>query len=176
MKLFSYVFLLLTVILSLFGTSLLWRHYNPFQLRFSTLPQTQSVSTLTKTPTMLEIPSLHLTLPIIQSKVTGHIWETTDKGVSYAASTPIPGEKGNSIIYGHNFTNILGSLPNIAPHAKIIIVFSDHTKEMFTVDKAATVSPDNTEVLEASSTPVLTIYTCTGFLDSKRFVVRAISS
>lgn len=176
MKLFSYVFLLLTVILTLFGINLLWRHYNPFQLRFSSLPQNTVTVQANRIPTMIQIPSLHLTIPIIPSKVTGHVWETTDKGVSYATSTPIPGEKGNSIIYGHNFTNILGNLPKIAPHATITVVFSDHTQETFVVDKAATVTPDNTEVLKSSDTPVLTIYTCTGFLDSKRFVVRAIPS
>jgi sortase (surface protein transpeptidase) len=116
----------------------------------------ESIDTITPYPPQyIEIPDLKIKLPIIPSKITGGKWETTSKGVSYLETSPIPGEKGNSILYGHNWEKLLGRLVKIKTGAKIVITYSDSS------------------ILNQTEDERMTIYTCTGFLDSMRFIVVA---
>ncbi len=124
-------------------------------------------------PYSLEIPSIHANLPIIPALIQGKTWETTTKGVSYLKTTPIPGEKGNSVIYGHNWKTILGDLTQVKPGQKIIITMNDGVKKEFKVEYTATVDPSQTYIIDNTKDTRITLYTCTGFLDSKRFVVVA---
>ncbi len=122
-------------------------------------------------PTSIEIPSLKIVLPIIQSKIINNEWEATTEGVSYLIHSPVPGETGNSILYGHNWPNLLGKLPKIKIGEEIIITSEDNKKYKFDVHYTATVTPDQVSVLKQSQDKRITLYTCTGFLDSHRFVV-----
>lgn len=110
------------------------------------------------------------------AQIENNKWEATTKGVSYLVTSPVPGNAGNSIIYGHNWGNLLGSLSKIKPGQKIEIVLDDNEKRTFIVEHTSIIGPDQTSVLEDTSDRRITLYTCTGFLDSKRFVVTAIAS
>lgn len=122
-------------------------------------------------PTYIEIPSLYIALPIFPAKIINGEWEATTQGVSYLVHSPVPGEYGNSILYGHNWTNLLGSLPNIKIGDKIIITNAEKKKLTFEVQYTALVTPDEVSILQPSKDNRITLYTCTGFLDSHRFVV-----
>ena len=113
-------------------------------------------------------------LEIIPSKITNNTWEATSQGVSHLSSSPIPGEKGNSILYGHNWTNLLGNLTKIKPGAEINIILKNREKKIFIVEYVSIVGPNDTQILADTDDTRITLYTCTGFLDSKRFVVTAL--
>jgi LPXTG-site transpeptidase (sortase) family protein len=117
---------------------------------------------------------LNIDLPLIPSNITEGKWETTDQGVSYLVSSPIPGEKGNSIMYAHNWASLFGNLPSILPGDLVQIQFSDGTAKEFEVKYTSTVTPDNYSILAPTDDKRITIYTCSGFLDSHRFVAVAI--
>ena len=59
------------------------------------------------------------------------------------------------------------------PGDRIEIAFSDGSIREFVVAYTTTVNPGQVEILKDSEDSRLTLYTCTGFLDSKRFVVTA---
>lgn len=147
---------------------------NPQRLYFAVndLP-TQSDTKNTALPTEIIIKDLSLDLPIMPAKLENGKWEATTKGISYLSSSPIPGEAGNSILYGHNWPNLLGNIVKLKPGQVIIIKFADGSVKNFRIDSIATVSPKETGILASSETSQITLYTCTGFLDSKRFVVVA---
>lgn len=155
-----------------------WQRNDPSRLAF-TLNSTQIVTNDTYSniiPINILIPSLGLNLPIIPANLSAGKWEATTKGISYLVTSPIPGEIGNSILYGHNWPTLLGSLPKLQKEDKIQIYFSDGSIRDFSVQLTSTVNPDQTHILEPANDQRLTLYTCTGFLDSKRFVVTAIRS
>lgn len=85
----------------------------------------------------------------------------------------MPGEPGNSILYGHNWTSLFGNLPKTKPGERVDIGFSDGSMQQFIVEYTSIVSPDEIEIIEQTEDTRITLYTCTGFLDSKRFVVVA---
>src|ERR1035437_6441512 len=99
---------------------LLWQRNNPNQLAFTHYPLSH-ISTVQHKPVEIIIKDVHIDVPIFPSRITNNTWETTTNGASYLTSSPIPGEIGNSIIYGHNWTNIFGPLVYVKPGEKIQI-------------------------------------------------------
>lgn len=124
-------------------------------------------------PVRLRLPSVSLDLLVVPAYKTGSRWPTTSRGISYLASSPLPGEIGNSIFYGHNWSRILGQLKNSRPGDPLAIVYSDGRTNTFTIQEVKTVGPNATEILDPADFPQITLYTCTGFLDTRRLVVTA---
>lgn len=161
------------ILLLFFGGYLIFQRYNPKQLSFRNF-NGYANSASGALPQKIIVPSLKIELPIYPAKISGNSWEATTKGVSYLVSSPVPGETGNSILYGHNWASLLGSLPKIVPGEAIEIVFGKGEKKTFIVEHTSIVAPSQTDILAPSSDTRLTLYTCTGFLDSKRFVATAL--
>lgn len=152
----SIVFLTLTLIL-------VYQRNVPQKLVFAENSE-KNIASATAFPEELIIKNLNIDLPVIPAKNVNGIWETTDKGVSFS----------NGVFYGHNWPNLLGKITNIKPNQKIQVKYSDQAVENFTVTSTSVVSGENTDILEnKSGDSIITLYTCTGFLDSKRFVVLA---
>ncbi len=120
----------------------------------------------------VHIPSAHIELPAYSAIINGTTWQTTKRGVSYLSTSPLPGEKGNSVLYGHNWPNILARLHDVKPGDAIFITRGDKTTR-FIIRFVAVVPPSESSVYAASADTRLTIYTCTGFLDRERLVVTA---
>lgn len=173
MNLFSRISILLGIMLLFFGAYLMYERNNPKRLEFKTIGRASS-TVPDKYPTMIFIPKLNTKLAVFPAQVKNGNWDATTKGISYLSSSPTPGDAGNSILYGHNYPNLLGNLPEIKPGDEIIITLNDNQAKKFVVKYTSVVSPDQTQILKPSSDTRITLYTCTGFLDSKRFVVTAI--
>lgn len=156
-----------------FAAYLLYQRNFSNPLTFKAKPQVIQ-NTGGQFPKSIEIPSIKANLDIVPASIHGKSWETTSNGVSYLKSTPLPGSKGNSVIYGHNWKSILGNLPQVKPGQKIWITMNDGVKKEFKVEYTATVDPSQTYIIDNTKDSRVTIYTCTGFLDSKRFVVVAL--
>lgn len=124
-------------------------------------------------PVALVIKELNIELPVFPTVLEDGRWETTSEGVSYLVGSAIPGEIGNSILYGHNWPNLLGRLLQADQGQEIVIVSSAGEVKRFVIIETAVVTPNQTHVLGQTKDIRLTVYTCTGFLDRKRFVVMA---
>lgn len=149
---------------------LMIRSYTPSVLP---TPEIHEIARLAA-PTSIEIPTIKIYLPLIPAKIEKSKWETTTAGVSYLVSSPIPGQLGNSILYGHNWTSILGKLPQVKPGDNILIRYDNQTSKTFIIDSTAIISPTQIGILDQTDDRRITIYTCTGFLDTKRFVAVAL--
>ncbi len=171
---FSKVLIGLGIIFFISATFFYFQQNNPQRLSFAIndLP-IQSDTKNTALPTEIIIKDINLDLPIIPAKLEKGKWEATTKGVSYLSSSPIPGEKGNSILYGHNWPNLLGNIPKLKPGQVIKIKYADGKMKEFIINSTVIVSPKEVGILAPSEKSQITLYTCTGFLDSKRFVVVA---
>lgn len=179
MRLFlSNIFLLLGIFSLLLVGALFWQRTNPQKLAFD-YNQNQTIavnssSNLGYKPVQITIQDLEIDLPIYPAGIKNNQWEATTKGVSYLVSSPLPGEEGNSILYGHNWPNRLGNLKKAKPGQEIKITFDNGETKIFTVESTQIVSPNQSQILDQTPDRRLTVYTCTGFWDSKRFVAVAI--
>lgn len=124
-------------------------------------------------PTHMTIPDLNIALAVIPAKFEGSEWQTTKDGASYLTSSPVPGSVGNSVFYAHNWNSLFGKLPQIKAGNIIEIEFADHTKKKFAVAYTLEVSPGDASIIGGSDDKRITLYTCSGFLDTKRFAAVA---
>ncbi|MBP9669945.1 sortase [Candidatus Woesebacteria bacterium] len=125
-------------------------------------------------PIRLTIKSIGLELPIIGAHIVDSKWDITKDGVSYLVTTPLPGSLGNSVMYGHNWSNLLGDLDRVKTGDTITVQNSDGVSHHYIVHFISVVTPDETHIYTNTPDYRLTLYTCTGFLDSKRLVVTAV--
>lgn len=100
-------------------------------------------------------------------------WTVHDENATFLASSARPGENGNIILYGHNKREVLGNIRVLVPGEQIIVTTDDGVEHRYEVEATQQVKADNLEWLAPTETEVLTIYTCAGFLDQERFLVRA---
>ncbi len=101
-------------------------------------------------------------------------WTVSQNQASYLTASALPGEDGNTIIYGHNKRGILGNIRALSGYEKITLTLTDGTLKVYQVQSMKEVAPNDTRLLSPTETETLTIYTCAGLLDSQRFVVRAL--
>src|SRR3989344_540684 len=169
----SKVFLFIGILCLIYSGYLFYQRNNPDRLSFANSGFNQVVTTSSIEPKKIIIKDINLDLAIYPSKITGNKWGVTEDGVSRLVSSPIPGEDGNSILYGHNWSNLLGGITKLKPNQEILITYKDGSVKKFVITNTAVVSPEDTAVLAPSKNKKITLYTCTGFFDSKRFVVTA---
>ena len=173
MKLASKILILTGIALLIFGSYLIFQRYNPQRLGFNNVPPVNFGTSAGIFPKEVTIKNLGIRLLVYPARIKDNKWEATTKGVSYLVTSPVPGDRGNSIIYGHNWSNLLGKLPKIKPGEKIEVLFDNNKKRTFIVEYTSVVGPDQTHILSQTTDARITLYTCTGFLDSKRFVATA---
>jgi LPXTG-site transpeptidase (sortase) family protein len=146
----------------------------PQHLAFNNYTYEQSiVAPSDKQPTKITVKDVGISLPIFPAKVTNNQWEVTTKGASYLSSSPLPGNVGNSIIYAHNWESLFGHLTNAKIGDEVEVEYADKSKKTFVITYTSVVSPDVSTILAPSTDKRITMYTCTGFLDSQRFVAVA---
>lgn len=153
---------------------LIYIRYSPQKLSFEVSALENSVNNNSElTAIGIQINSLDLNLNITPAEIKNNRWEASTTGISHLKSSVVPGETGNSILYGHNWPNLLGNLDEVEIGDKVTIIYSDNSKKDFEIEYIKEVSPSETSILENSTDKRITLYTCSGFLDSKRLVVVA---
>ncbi len=158
----------------------LYLRYRVIPIEYSVVPpsimdQSSEVESPVATPIypFMRIEQLGITLPIYPATVVGGKWETTTKGLSYASNSAGFGSSGNTVIYGHNWPNMLKRLPDLKPGDLITVSLSESEMIAYTVTYAATIAPDDTSLTRNTADSRLTLYTCIGLLDRDRYVVVA---
>lgn len=173
MKMLSRLFILVGIVFYVFALYQIALRENPKRLSFDnyTYGQTTNNKSL---PTEITIPSLGINVPLYPAHVTSQQWQTTESGASYLTSSPLPGTQGNSIIYAHNWRSLFGNLVNAKVGQEVVVTYPDKTQKTFVIAYTSVVSPDQSTILAPSDDKRITLYTCTGLFDSKRFVAVAI--
>lgn len=114
------------------------------------------------------------TVPIKPGTESASGWTLDRQSAFHVEQSAFPGEKGNIIIYGHNTNNIFGSLKQMKVDDLLELTLLNGTTITFQVFDVVTVSPAENGYLYPTGREQLTVYTCTGFLDKDRLIVRAI--
>jgi len=97
------------------------------------------------------------------------------RGVGHLIGSSLPGDKGNVVLAAHRDT-FFRTLKDIEEGDEISFTTRDRAKR-YIVESTQIVDPEQTWVLKATSTPMLTLVTCYPFQyvghAPKRFIVRA---
>lgn len=159
-----------------FGSALFAKNYQKSReriLSFSEIPKLKTVCFEDDLPVKISIPSLKIELAVTPAAVSGELWEISQTGASYLIGSGVPGKVGNVVIYGHNLRKIFGSLSWIRKNSEIKVENKKGKSFIYEVIETKTVSSKQIEILLPSEEPRLTLYTCAGPMDLRRFIVVA---
>ena len=124
-------------------------------------------------PARIYIPKLEKTLEVSDGFIKDNRWTVSQTGVSYLINSGRLGEPGNVVLYGHNTKDVLGRLWMVQVGDIAEVTDSEGNTFKFEIFERKEVKPNTVEILESTEDSRLTIYTCSGFLDTARFVVIA---
>jgi len=167
-------FLGLLIGINLIIAGALYKTYQKTVLSFNVSPVVITKSQYRPpAPQRVIIENRGIDLQTTPSEIIDDIWQVSNTDSSYLESSARPNEGGNVVIYGHNTNNIFGKLHNAQIDDIIKVENQDSNIIAYKVDSIQSVTPDTIDYVLPKDEEVLTLYTCTGFLDSKRLVVTA---
>jgi len=143
----------------------------PIQIEKSLL----SVITPNKSPERIIIPDLSLDVAIIEAPVIDGYWKISENTASHGVGSAYPGENGNIVIFAHARNKLFEPLRRIKKGSLIYILTGDSWHRYISLDSKL-VEPNNVEVIKKTDTEILTLFTCSGFMDNKRLIVNAFPS
>lgn len=114
-----------------------------------------------------------ISLPVTEETMVGGKLQISPTKASHLLASALPGEPGNVIIYGHNLNTVFGYLVDARVGDLVSIYTDDGKLHRYKISEIRIVDPSQTALLAPTTHEVLTLYTCTGLLDSLRFVARA---
>jgi len=165
---------LLVGILLISASIILKNDANKLSFNDQLLYSPRVLTEVTFKPIQIEIPDVNVKLPIEKTTITNGTWQIAQNGVSYLDFSSGIGDDTAAIMYSHNTKDRFGPILKLENGDKIKITATDNTVRSYRVINTETVTPDRIDVLTSTKGEVLVLYTCTGFLDSKRFIVKAL--
>ena len=123
-------------------------------------------------PQRIIIPSLSIDLPVTLAPVIKGYWKVYPDRAGFGDGSAYPGDKGNTVIFAHARYGLFLGLRDIKIGDKVYILTGDKWLS-YKVKEIKTVLPKNLEVIAPTPDETLTLFTCSGFADSKRLIVIA---
>lgn len=137
-------------------------------------PRTEDSVSIEQTanPHTIEIPSISLTMNIKPAVALANDWQVYDDAVSWL-STSGNLNSGNIVLYAHNKKDAFGKIIQMGIGNEIILK-SDQIEQKYQVTQIFDATPKDIHLLENTNENKLTMYTCSGWFDAKRFFVIAL--
>lgn len=121
--------------------------------------------TVSGKPVRLQVPSLGLDLTVADgayNQADGSWTLSKDKAHFALPSAPANNEAGNTLVYGHNRSEIFAALHTMQPGATAIITTDSGYVFTYMYTQQEIVEPTATEIFGYQGAPRLTLQTCTG--------------
>lgn len=131
-----------------------------------------SVVATGKPPIKIIIPQINIDVSVKPAQLINGYWETSEDSASFGLGSAPPGSVGNTVIFAHAREKLFLTLKDIKLKSKIYIL-TDTQWYTYEVENIKEVWPNDTYVISPTKNRKLTIFTCSGFFDTKRLVVTA---
>ncbi len=135
------------------------------------IKQTEAI---TYNPYIIEIEKIGLKLEVIESGIVGGVWEVSDRYANHLDISANPGGGGNILLYAHNRDNLFGPIKFLKKDDLIKILDASGKEHAYRVESAFETDPSDVKIASNTESETLTLYTCSGLFDRKRFVIRAV--
>lgn len=123
-------------------------------------------------PEKIVIPQLGIDLAVDKAEIVGGFWKVFEDRAGWGEGSGVPGKPGNQVIFAHAKEGLFLQLQSIKV-GESIYVFTKSGWYNYEVREIKKVYPSQTEVITETDDETLTLYTCSGFRDSKRLIVIA---
>jgi sortase A len=124
-------------------------------------------------PERLIMPTIGVDTPVKEVFVVDGAWQVADYAAGYHDGTTLPGNVGNTVLSGHAGLRggVFRDLGALSPGDEVTIE-TGGWRYVYRVRELKAVWPTQVEVMSPTSTPVLTLITCTNW-DTQRLIVVA---
>lgn len=123
-------------------------------------------------PVRIIIPDLEIDLDVQESKIVNGYWEVPEDKAAWGEGSGVPGQAGNQVIFAHARDGLFSNLENVEENMHIYVL-TDDDWYTYEVGEIKEVYPNELEVIGPTDYQRLTLYTCSGYKDSKRLIVIA---
>lgn len=123
-------------------------------------------------PQRILIPKSEIDLEVAAAKVKNGKWEVFEDKAGFGIGSALPGTMGNTVIFAHARKGQFLNLKNVKLGDEILI-FTKEAWYSYKISEIKEVGPRDTSVISSTNDETLTLFTCSGFADSKRLIVVA---
>lgn len=123
-------------------------------------------------PIRIIIPTVGIDIPVKEAKVVNGYWEVFPDRAGFGLGSAYPDEIGNQVIYAHAREGLFLPLKKVKMGDRIMVLTKDNWYT-YKVKSIKEVLPSQIEVIAPTKETILTLYTCSGYSDSKRLIVAA---
>jgi LPXTG-site transpeptidase (sortase) family protein len=124
-------------------------------------------------PVRVVIPNAKIDDSIVVAKIINGYWELSENTASYGQGSGLPGQKGNTVVFAHARPGLFYNLKDVKINDEVYLFTKDKWFK-YKVNKITAVYPNQVQIIAPTKNETLTLYTCTGFYDEKRLIVRAL--
>ena len=132
----------------------------------------QGEGSVENSPSRILIPELSIDLEVLASEIRGGYWLVHENSAGWGVGSGLPGDIGNQVIFAHARDGLFLPLKDIEVDMAIY-VFTKDSWYRYKVSNIGEAYPHQTEVIKPSDDERLTLYTCSGYKDTKRLIVTA---
>lgn len=123
-------------------------------------------------PVRIIIPSLSVDLEVETAPIVKGYWKVFPDKAGFGQGSAFPGQKGNQVIFAHAREGLFLPLKEIKEEDEIYVL-TDNGWFFYEVREIKTVLPEQIEVIAPTDDETLTLFTCSGFADTKRLIIVA---
>lgn len=124
-------------------------------------------------PTSLSIPKQKLNIKVEQGGIVSGKWVLSKTNALYLPTSGGLGEGFNTIIYAHNTRDLFGKLKKSAKGDLIVLSDKAGKEYRYKIYSIEDVDPSDLRKLYSTQKDIVTLFTCDGWADKSRLVVRA---
>lgn len=124
-------------------------------------------------PTKIVISKINLAVPVAPGGIINGDWILSYDWAQYLPTSGKPGEGFNTIIYAHRLPNLFANLNELSPGDRIEVIDGGGHTFFYKVYATESIDPKETIKLFSPVPNNLTLFTCDGWWDQKRLVVKA---
>ncbi len=125
-------------------------------------------------PAEINIPRFKLNLPVQPGGFKEDNWILLENAVMFLDTSGLPGEGYNTVLYGHNYLNLLQNLKYLKTGDQIIVKTQNEKEFVYEVRELKKAKPSEVWQLKSETPNTLTLFTCQGAFDQERLIVKAL--
>lgn len=123
-------------------------------------------------PKRLLIPGVNVDVEVKKASAVNGYWEVFEDTAGWGEGSGVSGQPGNQVIFAHARENLFLPLKGVSQEMKVYVL-TNAGWFSYKITEIKEVFPNEVEVIAPTEDETLTLYTCSGFNDSKRLIVVA---
>lgn len=166
---------LLGILLSVSGIALLaYAHFFAYSDNTQTIDQTlDGISTKAALPVRIIAINADIDIPVTVGGFVNDKWILSKNNALFLPTSQMPGEGGNTILYAHKRKGLFATLKELSINDTITVYDLNGKTYTYKIYQKEDIKPDQMEKIQTNKNNTLTLFTCDGWFDENRLVVKA---